>query len=371
MNCRSLVLLGIFFLSLPLLASAQSFIPLVGIPGLEDPSTQDFGEYINALYRLAISIAGLLAVLKIIAAGAKYMLTDVVTSKAAAKSDIKGALLGLLIVIGAVVLLNTINPEITVTNLTFNEVTLNPTPPSSQPLAPTETMCESAYGCTEITCGLDDSAFQNCEDWCQDRNGILTWSMTPWYGTCMVQSPFSIPCTSDSSGSYNCSGAISKCDSLNGEVAEYTDQITCSNYQAPDTISLNGEMIATDRTYTITSGSQAGEEVEIILVTTENDIIVISSDGTQHVVPCQNLEPAVAGCSGGTQLSFNGQSIDTSTQYTIDDGPIDDLPAGPGHGEVVQIIEVINSSMVRVETETGTQYLVGCALLTPPVPGCG
>jgi hypothetical protein len=53
-----------------------------------------------------------MAVVKIIFAGVKYMLSDLVTSKEAAKKDIRGALIGLLIVLGAVLILNTINPQL-------------------------------------------------------------------------------------------------------------------------------------------------------------------------------------------------------------------------------------------------------------------
>jgi hypothetical protein len=106
-------------LALPLgvFAADSNFVPLVGIPGLTDVMniTDEGGlnQYINALYRLSISIAALLAVIKIVAAGAKYMLTDIVPAKSEAKSDIQGALIGLLIVIGAIIILNTVNSDLT------------------------------------------------------------------------------------------------------------------------------------------------------------------------------------------------------------------------------------------------------------------
>lgn len=118
----SLIFATIIFwlLFLPFLSFAQtevppiSFQPLVGIPGIGSDQTSNFGAYLNALYYLAISIAALIAVLKIIIAGAKYMLSGTsVSSTQSAKSDIKGALIGLLIIIGAVVILNTINSDLT------------------------------------------------------------------------------------------------------------------------------------------------------------------------------------------------------------------------------------------------------------------
>jgi hypothetical protein len=88
---------------------------IVGLPGV--PAGSDFNTYMNALYALSITIAALLAVIKIIIAGVKWMLTDVVTSKEEAKKDIKGSLLGLLIVLAAVLIISVINRNILDVNL--------------------------------------------------------------------------------------------------------------------------------------------------------------------------------------------------------------------------------------------------------------
>ncbi len=89
----------------------------VAIEGEGGYTTQDF---IRILYALSISAAALLAVVKIIFGGVKYMLSDIVTDKAGAKKDIQGALLGLLIVLGAFLILNTINPQLTSLSLIVN-----------------------------------------------------------------------------------------------------------------------------------------------------------------------------------------------------------------------------------------------------------
>lgn len=99
----------------PDVLAAVTYTPLVEIPRLEN--TQSTEQYVNALYLLAITIAALLAVVKIIFGGVKWMLSDVVTDKSAAKKDIRGALLGLLIVLSAVIILNTINTDLTNLNI--------------------------------------------------------------------------------------------------------------------------------------------------------------------------------------------------------------------------------------------------------------
>ncbi len=101
-----------------------------------------FNEYINLLYKMSISIAALLAVVKIIIAGAKYMLSDIVTTKGEAKKDIRGALLGLLLIIGAVIILNTINPALTDGGLNVKKLekvstTINPPPVAVPPAGAT------------------------------------------------------------------------------------------------------------------------------------------------------------------------------------------------------------------------------------------
>jgi hypothetical protein len=90
------LILGLGFIGAGDALAQLHYEPLVELPRL-DPNTQSTEQYVNALYLLAITIAALLAVVKIIFGGVKWMLSDVVTDKSAAKKDIRGALLGLLI----------------------------------------------------------------------------------------------------------------------------------------------------------------------------------------------------------------------------------------------------------------------------------
>ena len=69
--------------------------------------------YIDALYQITIAAGAIIAVLRIILSGARYMFSDIITTKKDAVKEIQGALLGLLIILGAVTILNTINPELT------------------------------------------------------------------------------------------------------------------------------------------------------------------------------------------------------------------------------------------------------------------
>lgn len=98
---------------------ASTYTPIAGIPGI-DPTNSNFNTYMNTLYALSIMAAAMLAVIKIIIAGVKWMMTDVVTSKGEAKKDIQNSLLGLLIVLAAVLIISVVNDKILDVNLSLN-----------------------------------------------------------------------------------------------------------------------------------------------------------------------------------------------------------------------------------------------------------
>ncbi|MEX0912928.1 MAG: hypothetical protein WDZ56_00185, partial [Candidatus Paceibacterota bacterium] len=66
----------------------------------------------EGLFSIAIAIAAILVVIRLIWAGTQYMLSSLVTSKETAKKNIQDALIGLLIILGSVTILQTINPQL-------------------------------------------------------------------------------------------------------------------------------------------------------------------------------------------------------------------------------------------------------------------
>lgn len=131
---------------LPLGVFAQEGrITFHSLPGLSSGDTFTTEQYINALYTLAISLAAILAVIKLIWAGVQYMLTDIVTSKQKAKDDIKGALLGLMIILAAVTILNTINPNLTNLNFLRNAEQTAPLQSGGDNVPPTYEQTNAAY----------------------------------------------------------------------------------------------------------------------------------------------------------------------------------------------------------------------------------
>jgi hypothetical protein len=146
-----LLLTSTSLLVLPFLVYAQTsaYRPLIQLPVVTGGATGWQG-YIDLLYATAISLAALLAVIKIVIAGAKYMFSDVITNKSDAKKDIQGALFGLLLILGAVILLNLINPQLTNTTINISKIDDTPAARLYPPVAPA-TPATTAPGGTPTT----------------------------------------------------------------------------------------------------------------------------------------------------------------------------------------------------------------------------
>ncbi len=128
LSLTGLVYLSLFlFIFLPFIVSAAGigasgnasavggtpYVPLAPITGYLPSTTSDnLTGYLNGLFRLGVAIATGLAVVMIVLGGIKYMSTDAIGGKEDGKDKITSALWGLLIALGAYLLLNTINPQL-------------------------------------------------------------------------------------------------------------------------------------------------------------------------------------------------------------------------------------------------------------------
>ncbi|MDO8504790.1 MAG: pilin, partial [Candidatus Liptonbacteria bacterium] len=138
-----LAFLAVFFLFLPVFsASAAPSTMLdvnVALPGPYDLSTTGPVGAIGNIYYFAIGLGGLLAFIAITYAGIKWMLARGNPSGISdAKDQIVQALLGLVLLFGAYIILNTINPALTVlsipglTELAAPSSTANLLPPAPE-----------------------------------------------------------------------------------------------------------------------------------------------------------------------------------------------------------------------------------------------
>lgn len=155
-----LTLLTILFIA-PSLALAQEFVPLVGVPGVE-PNTQKIDGYINALYFLSIGLAAAFAVVRIIYAGVQLMFSETPSARSDAKKSIGGALLGLILVLGAVTLLDEVNPNLKNFDIFGNAEPIKVEVP---PSAPANDPCSDPYSytCVSTKCQPGESMKQDAQ----------------------------------------------------------------------------------------------------------------------------------------------------------------------------------------------------------------
>ncbi len=103
-------------------------------PGQTTPGCQTtLQTYLPGLFNFGIAIAGLMAFVVITFAGLKYVTVETIYGKSDARELLENALWGLLLVIAAWVILNTINPGI----LNFN-LSMQP-PPATTSATPSAT----------------------------------------------------------------------------------------------------------------------------------------------------------------------------------------------------------------------------------------
>lgn len=158
-------LLAIFTLlllpSIQVFASNHEYTVLAPLPGTTNCADNRLGadckttlqKYLPGVFKLAIGLSAVFAVLMIVLGGLQYMSTDAVQGKSEGKERIKNAIYGLVLVIGAWLILNTINPGLLNFNLNIEKIQTSA--PAGGTLAPV-TSTDTVVTRTRATC-------PNCE----------------------------------------------------------------------------------------------------------------------------------------------------------------------------------------------------------------
>ncbi len=94
-----------------------------GILETFDPKGDQLGNYLNLMLKLFIGLCAVLAVVMIVIGGMEYMTSELVSSKEHGKDRIQGALLGIILILGAYTLLYTINPNLLKTDIKITPAT--------------------------------------------------------------------------------------------------------------------------------------------------------------------------------------------------------------------------------------------------------
>jgi len=86
--------------------------PLGSIKVFDPKQNCAFVQYLNLMIKVFLIIAAILSMVMIVMGGIEYMTSELISSKEAGKERITNAILGLLIAMGAWLILNTINPNL-------------------------------------------------------------------------------------------------------------------------------------------------------------------------------------------------------------------------------------------------------------------
>lgn len=90
-----------------------------------DPAEEGaLGKYLNLMIKIIIGLSAVMAVMMFVIGGIEYMTSELVHSKESAKHRMTGAVLGLIIALGAYALLNTINPDLLNTEIKIDPAIL-------------------------------------------------------------------------------------------------------------------------------------------------------------------------------------------------------------------------------------------------------
>lgn len=107
-----------------------TYQPLAHLPGMENTinvsdtgGIDALGAYLNVIVTIFIGICAVLAVVMIVIGGMQYMTSELISSKEAGKEKIRNAIFGLLLALGAWLILNTINPALLQTAPLKNSLT--------------------------------------------------------------------------------------------------------------------------------------------------------------------------------------------------------------------------------------------------------
>ncbi len=129
---QKLILAGtVTFLIAPVfvLAQVSDYTVLQPLPGIDKGKPTTIETYLPQAFNISIAVAAVLAFVMITFGGMVYATSDSVTTKHDGRQYIENAIYGLLLVLGAYAILNTINPQMLSFNLSINRPLSTPTAP--------------------------------------------------------------------------------------------------------------------------------------------------------------------------------------------------------------------------------------------------
>lgn len=94
-------------------ANAQEETSKLSVPFGGQVEFTSPAQYIKAIYNFSLGIGSVLALFLIVIGGIRYTLSEAVTNKSDSKDQIRGAVIGLILLLTSFLILQTVNPKIT------------------------------------------------------------------------------------------------------------------------------------------------------------------------------------------------------------------------------------------------------------------
>ncbi|KKS04574.1 MAG: hypothetical protein UU82_C0012G0006 [Candidatus Nomurabacteria bacterium GW2011_GWC2_41_8] len=164
------------------------------------------GGYLNLMIKLFIGICAVLAVIMIVMGGIQYMTTELISSKEEGRKRITGAILGLLLALGAYTLLFTINPDLLNTDLESLEdvtVVVDLGGESPDPFVAISKTALQSFGITKCTGSGGKSAVAGIG---QQFVGKTTYSQATGKRNTINSSIITLDCSAFVAQVYSCAG---------------------------------------------------------------------------------------------------------------------------------------------------------------------
>ena len=129
--------------------------PLPGLNSVPVGETNALGNYLNIIIKLIIGLAAVAAMVMIVMGGIQYMTSELPGVKGEGKEKITNAIIGLLIALGAWLILYTINPDLLDTKLNIAQTTIQyaEAPPTAADFQPANTRWNCRFLYSRNSCG--------------------------------------------------------------------------------------------------------------------------------------------------------------------------------------------------------------------------
>ena len=298
-------------LAAPLTLFAQGFVPLAEIPGLTQGATADtagLANFFNNLYKFAIGMASVLAIIMIIWGGLQYATQDIPGAKQEGKDRILQAILGLILVLSPALVFSIINPSILNLSINLKPLDTKSGPPTGgggtttqAPTTGAETTAATAAGCTVTGTLLKTAA-------CPTKKAAQDFSTTCTTGSGNV--PFFTTANKATCGTEKGSitGPYSFADTSTGILATITGYSSYSPLASTPTNPNNGSSVINFASACTADGGTTC--LSTVKLPCSSSVVQIITTGSLPTASCWNIslsctdgKTGAGGCSSNPQFT--------------------------------------------------------------------